>query len=110
MEANKFWFYAICVSIIGTIGELFFGSAVQSKTQESNPDVDEKKVEAGNLLPSSPNSSTASLLNQVIVSGLDLSLPASFLGWSGLGNREVGIAMAVSTVLAWRGAWAKAQA
>ncbi|KAK2765099.1 hypothetical protein FQN54_008798 [Arachnomyces sp. PD_36] len=110
LEANKFWFYAICVSIIGNIGQLLYGSPTENKAQESKSDTKEETTDVGHPLRPEPSSSTASLLNQVVASSLDLSLPTTFLGWSGLGNREVGAAMTVSTILAWRGAWAKAQA
>jgi hypothetical protein len=110
VEANKFWFYGICVSIIGTAGELLFGSSTQKKApKEDKSNSDEKKAESENLIASEPVSWTTSPWLRIIVDSLDLTLPTSFLGWTSLGNLEVGSAMALSTVLAWGDAWAKAQ-
>lgn len=109
IEANKFWVYALSISIIGTIWQLLFGSVEQSTAKKADPTNDEKKAESENSPATIPASSTATLLNRIIVGSLDLSLPTTFLGWSGLGNLGVGSAMAVSTVLAWPGAWASTQ-
>ena len=109
MEANKFWFYAICLSIARTVGELFLGSAAQSETQKGQSSINEKKADSGNASPSKPVLSTTSLLNRIVVNSLDLTLPTSFLGWTTPGNLGVGMAMTVSSVLAWGDSWAGAQ-
>jgi hypothetical protein len=109
IEANKFWFYALCVSITGAVWELLFGSAAQSKTQKGHPDIDQKKEESEKPSSSKPVPSTIPLLKRIVVDGCDLTLPGSFLGWIALGDLGVGMAMVVSTVVASRDIWARAQ-
>lgn len=112
LEANKFWFYAICASITGAVLQLPFPASTTTETQTQS-----RKDQTRNqstLNPSSSSSSTTStsskLLAQILVDGCDLTLPASFLGWTpALGDLGVGIAMVVSTVLASRDVWIKAQ-
>lgn len=108
IEGNKFWFYAICISIARTVGVLLFGLGTQPETQTGHPQTDQKGGPE-EPLPSQPVSSTTSLLKQIVVDGCDLTLPASFLGWISLGNLGVGGAMVVSTVLAWGDVWWRVQ-
>lgn len=108
IEGNKFWFYAICISIARTVGTLLFGLGTQPETQNGHPQIDQKGEPEGTL-PSQPVSSTTSLLKQIVVDGCDLTLPASFLGWISLGNLGVGGAMVVSSVLAWGDVWWRVQ-
>jgi hypothetical protein len=79
IEANKFWFYALCVSVTGAVWELLFGSAAQSKTQKGHPDIDKKKEESEKPSSSKPVPSTIPPLKRVVVDGCDLTLPGSFL-------------------------------
>jgi hypothetical protein len=109
IEANKFWFYAICMSITRTVGTLLFGLAAQKNTQKGHPDTDQKREEPGTPFPSKAVSSTTSLLKQIVVDSCDLTLPASFLRWIALGDLGVGMAMVVSTVLAWGDMWWRVQ-
>jgi hypothetical protein len=105
IEGNKFWSYAICISIARRVGMQLFGLAAQRKTQEGHPDTDQKSEKSGKPSRSKPVTSTTSLLKQLVVDGCDLTLPASFLGWIAPGDLAVGIAMVVSTVLAWWELW-----
>jgi hypothetical protein len=109
VEANKFWFYAICINIIRAAGQLFSGPAPQGEPKSDESVVDEKTTEPGISASPTPVASTASLLNRIVVSGLDLTLPTSFIGWTTPGNLGVGIAMTASSVLAWGDSWAGAQ-
>lgn len=109
MEANKFWFYAICISIARTVGQLLFSSAAEAKTHKGQSDTDEKKRESEKPAPSQPVPSTVFLLKRLVVDSCDLTLPGSFLGWIPLGNFGVGIAMVVSSALFWPDLWVKMQ-
>lgn len=108
IEANKLWFYALCISVTGAVWRLLFSSTVHSNTQVSRPDGDQKKEESEKT-SSEPVSPTIPLLKRIIVDGCDLALPASFLGWVALGDLEVGMAMVVSTVVASWDIWSSAQ-
>jgi hypothetical protein len=105
IEGNKFWFYAICISITRKLGTLLSDLAVQRKAQETPPDADQKSEPSEITLLLKPVASTTSQVKQLVVDVCDLTLPASFLGWLPLGDLEVGIAMVVSTMLAWWELW-----
>lgn len=82
MEGFKFWFYGLFLSVLGGVWLLLAGSGTTSKTQ----------------------------MKRVIVDACDLLIPGSFLGWIGVGNAMVGMAMVLSTVLSGGDVWARAQA
>lgn len=44
-------------------------------------------------------------MKRVLVDGCDLLIPGAFLGWFGLGDDAVGVAMVVSTVVSGRDIW-----
>ncbi|OAR02167.1 hypothetical protein LLEC1_03491 [Akanthomyces lecanii] len=98
VEANKFWFYAILASIIRTVAQRagLFGGNTTAKSTKSG-----QKAPLHN--PSPPP------LRRLVVDVLDLTLPASFIGWVALDDVTIGCFMTVSTVLVWRDVWAKAQ-
>ncbi|ATY62946.1 PEX11 domain [Cordyceps militaris] len=92
VEANKFWFYAILASIIRTVIQragLFSGSTRTDKQKLASP-------------PPPP-------LRRLVIDALDLTLPASFIGWVALDDVTIGCLMTVSTILVWRDVWEKAQ-
>lgn len=91
IEANKFWFYAICASIIRTVVQragLFSGRASASSAKD--------KIQAPPL-------------RRLIIDALDLTLPASFIGWVVLDDVTIGCFMTVSTLLVWKDIWNRAQ-
>lgn len=94
VEANKFWFYAILASIVRTVVQrtgLFSGGFKSSKSG---------KKQTSQNPPS---------LRRLVIDALDLTLPASFIGWVALDDVTIGCFMTVSTILVWRDVWAKAQ-
>lgn len=107
-EASKFWFYAICISIARSVWELVvgFGPKTIDSAQNGHAGTDDKKKTSGNH---PKQISTAALLERIVVDSCDLTLPGSFLGWIPQGDFEVGVAMVVSTTLASREIWARAQ-
>ncbi|KAL6850767.1 hypothetical protein ACO1O0_007893 [Amphichorda felina] len=106
MEANKLWLYAIALSITRTAWNLVSGPAAQKEVPKANTDTSEKKAKPS---PPPPSPSKAYLLKRIIVDCCDFTLPASFLGWVPLGDFGVGVAMTVSSVLAWPDLWATTQ-
>ncbi|KAG2416693.1 hypothetical protein HFD88_007909 [Aspergillus terreus] len=105
MEANKFWFYSICLSLTRAVWELLFvGSATQSKNSHAG-----KKEKPEKESTSRPTPSTTAILKRMVVDACDLTLPGSFLGWTPVGDLGVGIAMVISTVVASQDIWTKAQ-
>lgn len=96
VEANKFWFYAILASIIRTF--------VQRAGTFSGP-VRSPKSGKKQALQSPPPPP----LRRLVIDALDLTLPASFIGWVVLDDVTIGCLMTVSTILVWRDVWARAQ-
>lgn len=104
-EANKFWFYAISLSILGAVWELLFGTAQETKAQ---PNGSAKKSGPEKENPQKQVASST-LLKGIVINSCDLVLPGIFLGWIPVDDLQVGSAMIVSTLLASQGIWAKAQ-
>jgi hypothetical protein len=118
MEANKLWLYAIVLSISRIMWTLLSfcrrsvaPSSSSSKSQEtgvSNKGGEKKEEEEAPLSPETALS-TVHLLRRLVADSCDLTLPASFLGWVPLGDFGVGVAMVVSSLLAWPDLWAATQ-
>ena len=86
MEGFKFWFYGLFLSVLGGVWLLLFGAATGSGSTS-------KKTQ----------------MKRIIVDACDLLIPGSFLGWIGVGNEVVGMAMVLSTVLSGGDVWEQAQ-
>lgn len=97
IEANKFWFYAICISVAEAIMGLLFRSTTLSNVQDNGAGTQDKRKEA-KTRSSKPLPSTVSLLKVIVADGCDLALPGYFLGWLPVSTLAVGMAMVVSTV------------
>ncbi|KAM3495150.1 hypothetical protein MY3957_001572 [Beauveria namnaoensis] len=93
VEANKFWFYAITASILRTIAQRI-GLFHSTRTPFSK-----RRLQ----LPPPPP------WRRLVVDALDLALPASFVGWVVMDDVTIGCLMTLSTILAWRDVWGKAQ-
>jgi hypothetical protein len=103
VEAYKFWFYALALSIVGALWGLLFasGSASVGKAQQ-----DEKK---GGSSKERKDGGSGPLMKRIVVDGCDLLIPGVFLGWIQVSEVVVGMAMVVSTLVAGRDIWIKAQ-
>lgn len=99
VEANKFWFYALCLSIVGAVVEIL-GSLLSTGVQKKGKNGGAK---GGRAQPTAP------LVKRIVVDGCDLLLPGTFLGWIEAGDFTVGVAMVLSTVVASGDVWARAQ-
>lgn len=97
VEANKFWFYALALSVFGAVYELVFHS-LSGKGGSRN--------EASNSSKGTAAVSATSLVKRIVVDGCDLLIPGSFLHWTPFSDFEVGQAMVVSTAIASRDIWA----
>lgn len=104
LESYKFWFYAICIALARTTLDLLLGPA--TPISNGSADANEKKNSSP---PEPPAASTVSLLNQLVIDGLNLTIPGSVLGWIPVSDMGVAIAMLVTTILVWPAVWGKAQ-
>lgn len=121
VEANKLWLYAIVLSISRTMWTLLSsgrkgvaptnGSSSKKSHETGASSNGREKKEEEEEAPSSPETapSTVHLLRRLVADSCDLTLPASFLGWVPLGDFGVGVAMVVSSLLAWPDLWAATQ-
>lgn len=103
VEANKFWFYAICASIARTLYTLLTKPSSKPKRTNGKKKASAEKV----VVAVAPGQSDLALLRKLVVDCLDLVLPASFIGWIPLQDVTIGGAMIVSTLLTWPDMWAK---
>lgn len=110
-EANKFWFYALSLSVIGALWEILFAPWPQAGEgrKGSGKKASKKGGGSSKARQTSAVRSVMPLVKRIVVDGCDLLLPGSFLGWVPVGDVGVGLAMVVSTVVASRDIWIKAQ-
>ncbi|KAL3459372.1 peroxisomal biogenesis factor 11 [Aspergillus heterothallicus] len=97
-EANKFWFYAIILSIARATWELLFTSAPPSSS----------KSEKGKTVAVA-GTPKSTLVKRIVIDACDLTLPGSFIGWLPVTGLQIGLAMVVSTLLAGHGIWVAQQ-
>ncbi|KAL4973628.1 peroxisomal biogenesis factor 11 [Aspergillus desertorum] len=103
-EANKFWFYALALSIIRCAWELFFPSAPAMPSKASSAPSSREK--AGNRAQQLQSRTPKwPLVKRIIIDGCDLTLPGSFLGWTPVTPLQIGLGMVLSTVLAGHDVW-----
>lgn len=103
-QANTFWFYALALSLIGTLYRLFFSTGQGQGT--SRKDARKKNTRKGDkAVPAAP--STAALVRQAVVDGCDLLIPAEILDWMPTGDLVVGVTMVASTLVTAREIWAR---
>ncbi|KAF7166629.1 hypothetical protein CNMCM6106_002372 [Aspergillus hiratsukae] len=95
VEAYKFWFYALALSIVGALWGLLFGSASGSNSASvGKAPQDEKKDGASK----ERKVSTSPLVKRIVVDGCDLLIPGVFLGWIQVSEVVVGMAMVMSKI------------
>lgn len=102
-EANKFWFYALVLSILRMTWLIFFPVAEPSPAKGKG----KGKGKAGAKTVGQPK---WPLVKKIIIDGCDLTLPGSFIGWVPASGLQIGAAMVVSTVLAGHNVWLAQQA
>ncbi|KAJ5907341.1 hypothetical protein N7495_000023 [Penicillium taxi] len=97
-EANKFWLYALTVSIVGSLYALLFAAPREAQVDEK---VDEKKSCKAKKAESTMISTKTGLVKKIVLDSCDILIPISLLKWHPIGDLEVGITMVISTV--WTG-------
>ncbi len=107
-EANKFWFYALVLSILRMTWLIFFPvEATPAKGKGKGKSKSNGKVDAEKETAKQPK---WPLVKKIIIDGCDLTLPGSFVGWVPASGLQVGAAMVVSTVLVGHNVWLAQQA
>lgn len=111
-EANKFWFYALSLSLLGSLYKHLFATRGH-ETPDRNDVADQRKMqkEVSVRKPKAVKSTPSSLAlkKRLIVDACDLLIPGVFLGWIPVGGATVGMATVVSTVITAQDIWLKIQ-
>ncbi|GIK05597.1 hypothetical protein Aspvir_009710 [Aspergillus viridinutans] len=89
VEAYKFWFYALALSIVGALWGLLFDSGSTSASA-GKKEQDEKK---GGSSKERKVGGSGPLMKRIVVDGCDLLIPGVFLGWIQVSEVVVGMAM-----------------
>lgn len=113
VEAHRFWFYALSLSLLGTVCTL--ASTSCSKVPKGQKDEktkggqieNEKPSEVGANPPTATGAvaSSTTLKKSIVIDACDLFIPGSFLGWIPADDATVGMAIAVSTLVAMQDIW-----
>ncbi|KAL4963137.1 PEX11 domain protein [Aspergillus stella-maris] len=111
-EANKFWFYALSLSIMRCFWELLFPtvSTIPAKISEKDSSSGKGKGKGkGKAQTQQVTPPKWPLIKRIIIDGCDLTLPGSFIGWVPASGLQIGIGMVVSTLLAGHEVWLRQQ-
>jgi peroxin-11B len=117
-ESNKFWFYALSISILlslyhlWTAASLFEKPAASTTTKEVETKPSEKESSrqlAGHkpAVKTTPKVDTSQVYKQLIIDCSDLFIPGAIVGWIPADPVVVGVAMAISSIVAGRDIWIK---
>lgn len=115
IEANKFWFYAISLSIFGAVVEIVVSLFPGSKAQEGEGKATQQNGSAKENMDeisarqSQKQRSIEPLVKSVVVDGCDLLLPGTFLGWMEASEAMIGVTMVLSTLVSGGDVWDRAQ-
>lgn len=127
LEALKFWFYSLAVSVVLGVYELLvlsFASVLPNATDK--PHENEKAAQAKITVKSGGKESTVvvqpkttsvaqdlratrrqALVKQIVADSCDLLIPGAVVGWVPLGPVPVGVAGSISAVLGGSDVWAR---
>jgi len=104
LEANKLWFYAICLSISRAVIQLFSAPAKpRNATNGHTKTANKNNSQSAHSFGSAPIELI--LAKRVVADSCDLTLPGSFVGWIPIGDLGVGIAMFLSTMFSLSQVW-----
>ena len=105
-EANTFWFYALSLSLLGSLYGIMFPAPVEleKKTKSSKKKNSEKSEKSEKP---APKADTSALWKQVVVDSCDLLIPAELLNWMPTGDLVLGVTMVISTLLTGSSIWAR---
>ena len=95
LEANKFWFYGICLSLLLGVVQLWGLGASPAKQSEEKEDAEKVKRERKEW-----EATRGTIVRKLVIDGCDLLTPGVTTGWIVFSSANVGMAMVVSTLLA----------
>jgi len=105
LESLKFWFYAIAVSIMLTLYDLFFVPRSRHATSQKPP----KSTSTSKRKQSTVKGPQTGLYLDLVTDVFDLVIPGSAVGWIALDKVPVSLAMASSSLIAGKRIWDRVQ-
>ncbi|KAB8208365.1 peroxisomal biogenesis factor 11 [Aspergillus parasiticus] len=113
VEAFKFWFYSLALSVFGAVWGLLFISPSSTSSKTSDNEKKNENKNAKKTVSNSDDSQTkaqrTALMKRIVVDGCDLLIPGVFVGWMQVSDLMIGVTMVISTVVSGGDAWVKAQ-
>ncbi|KAL5358770.1 peroxisomal biogenesis factor 11 [Aspergillus floccosus] len=106
VEAYKFWFYALSLSIVSSLWRLVFSAEQPATTKQSKG---EKATKAAAEKALAVKGQRNALVKRIVVDGCDLLIPGTFVGWIEASDLTVAMAMVASTLVSGRDVWVNAQ-
>lgn len=118
-ESLKFWFYALCASILLSIYDLWMirtttgpfpeikrnGQAVREKDSNGS----HKTTPVSSKPSSTASARTMSIYKKLLVDGCDLLIPGAATGWIETDPVIVGVTGCISSLVAMEEIWARVQ-
>ncbi|GES63639.1 hypothetical protein ATEIFO6365_0007032600 [Aspergillus terreus] len=91
VEAYKFWFYALSLSIVSSLWRLVFSAEQPATTKQSKGE----KAKAATKQASAVKEQRHALVKRIVIDGCDLLIPGTFVGWIEASDLTVAIGMVV---------------
>ena len=105
VEANKFWFYSICLSLMLGIVQLWqLSDVLAAAVGVGKDDAEKAKRERKEW-----EAKRGMFRKKLVIDGCDLLIPGAATGWIAVHSANVGMASVVSTVLASVDIWDRVQ-
>jgi hypothetical protein len=106
LEANKFWFYSLVLSILLGIIQLCNLGINPPLSEEKNKDISEEQAD---LELKGWKVNRSKIMRRLVIDGCDVFIPGFVTGWIVVSSAGVGLASVVSTVLASMDIWERVQ-
>jgi Peroxisomal biogenesis factor 11 (PEX11) len=112
IEANRFWFYALAISLLHSlfeIGLLLLPALCYGDNDDNKHGTSSEKHRRSSTTKTIPSINLfISRIKSIVVDGCDILIPGSFLRWipgTVVGPMHVGVATVISTVVTARDVW-----
>lgn len=107
MEALKFWFYSLAVSVLLGVYELFLleSAPVEATTQTPEKGEEEDKERRQASSPDLRAAKRRAIQKRIVADSCDMSIPAAVVGWIPLPPVATGVAGSISAILGGSDVW-----
>lgn len=110
-HSYRFWFYALFLSLVLEIWVFVLSFVAKTSTSSKIRDYSNEKQQrhGSKKAPERVQLSVFLTARRIFITGCDLLIPGSFLGWIAADSLQVGIATLLSTILTIGDIWANIQ-